>query len=695
MPEQPRPPAPVLIRGARPEEFDRIGALRVAAYRADGFLSEGAQYADTLRILGMDGTGEILAALDGGDIIGTVTLVQGGGGNNRLIAGGDTVGGADRPLLLFGSTSQDDSFYTAADGHRVAGQALAFGAAGNNVLDARGTTQGVILYGGAGNDTIYGGAGNDLIAGGGGSNVIHAGQGDNIVFGNAGMNIDLSAPIDLSRAAQADSRSLASLTLVLTPEEAGARVVGGAADGLRAAGGGNTITAGDGNNIIFANYGQIVTVAPVNYLRSRSDFIDPAPANGATVRYLSGDGLVAIENFNLPAGGVNVITVGNGRNVILGGMGDDVIRAEGPNGYNLIAGDGGAAWFNGQGHIETFGSIYPSVGGNDTIYNNGAGVMLGGQGNDTLQSGINGTIMFGDNGRVTFVNGHPSLIEARDIDYGGDDILLAGTAGNFMIGGPGDDQFLGNLAKDVMVGDYAAIYLDPQTDHIITEVRFGLGGNHPDLITEVMEDIYLWPAALDRTTRAVFHLDLSHDRETQVSMGTEMAIDLLNGGSTNLIWFARSGDEVSLKPDAVTGESGGQDAAPQSVRQGEPETDQAPQQDAAPNPVQSRESVLHEEPATSLLEPAAPEELAAPRKPAMPAAAQADSPANPDSSRASLAAGVGLLGLAGALGSARPVVFNSQNSQWESKARRKNGLRVTRKEAAPQQREVITEEVFL
>ena len=67
--------AAVHIRAARAEEFDRIGQLRVAAYQADGFLSETSAYADTLRVLGMDGTGEILAAVDGEHLLGTVMLV--------------------------------------------------------------------------------------------------------------------------------------------------------------------------------------------------------------------------------------------------------------------------------------------------------------------------------------------------------------------------------------------------------------------------------------------------------------------------------------------------------------------------------------------------------------------------------------------------------------------------------------------
>ena len=62
------------VRDARPEEFASIGDLRVAAYRADGFLSAASAYEDTLRALGTDGAGEILAAVDGERILGTVML---------------------------------------------------------------------------------------------------------------------------------------------------------------------------------------------------------------------------------------------------------------------------------------------------------------------------------------------------------------------------------------------------------------------------------------------------------------------------------------------------------------------------------------------------------------------------------------------------------------------------------------------
>jgi ribosomal protein S18 acetylase RimI-like enzyme len=62
----------VIVREARPDELALIGDLRVAAYRADELLSE--RYEPALRALGADGNDEVLAAVDRGQIVGTVTL---------------------------------------------------------------------------------------------------------------------------------------------------------------------------------------------------------------------------------------------------------------------------------------------------------------------------------------------------------------------------------------------------------------------------------------------------------------------------------------------------------------------------------------------------------------------------------------------------------------------------------------------
>jgi len=70
----------VIVRDARPDELASIGDLRVAAYRADGFLPADSGYAATLHALGADGRGEVLAAVDGGQIVGTIMLLAWPGG---------------------------------------------------------------------------------------------------------------------------------------------------------------------------------------------------------------------------------------------------------------------------------------------------------------------------------------------------------------------------------------------------------------------------------------------------------------------------------------------------------------------------------------------------------------------------------------------------------------------------------------
>ena len=193
----------------------------------------------------------------------------------------------------------------------------------------------------------------------------------------------------------------------------------------------------------------------------------------------------------MPTAGRNAISVGSGRNVLFGGMGDDSIRAAG--GFNLMAGNAAQALYTAAGRILSFASTFPSQGGNNSLYNNGEGVMIGGVGNDVLESGAGSNVMFGDNGRVTFVNDRFSVAETLDIAYGGDDILLAGTGGNFMLGGRGSDMFRGSFSKDVMVGDFAAIYFDLSGSRVVNLTRFGPGGNSPDLITRSLEALYSWP----------------------------------------------------------------------------------------------------------------------------------------------------------------------------------------------------------
>jgi uncharacterized delta-60 repeat protein len=69
-----------------------------------------------------------------------------------------------------------------------------FGGDGGDTLDARGTSGGAVLSGGAGNDVLYGGTGADVLLGGGGTDTLRGGDGSDILIGGIfGYENDLSA----------------------------------------------------------------------------------------------------------------------------------------------------------------------------------------------------------------------------------------------------------------------------------------------------------------------------------------------------------------------------------------------------------------------------------------------------------------------------------------------------------------------
>jgi len=75
----------VIVRDALPGELAEVGEIRVTAYRDAGFLRPESGYAPVLRELGSDGDGTVLVAVDGGRIVGTVTLQSEG----QVVAGPD------------------------------------------------------------------------------------------------------------------------------------------------------------------------------------------------------------------------------------------------------------------------------------------------------------------------------------------------------------------------------------------------------------------------------------------------------------------------------------------------------------------------------------------------------------------------------------------------------------------------------
>jgi ribosomal protein S18 acetylase RimI-like enzyme len=78
------------IRDAQPAELADVGEIRVAAYRADGFLAPASDYEPTLRRLGADGQGDVLVAERPEDgLIGTVMLQPWRPDGGEIVTGPD------------------------------------------------------------------------------------------------------------------------------------------------------------------------------------------------------------------------------------------------------------------------------------------------------------------------------------------------------------------------------------------------------------------------------------------------------------------------------------------------------------------------------------------------------------------------------------------------------------------------------
>jgi len=225
---------------------------------------------------------------------------------------------------------------------------------------------------------------------------------------------------------------------------------------------------------------------------------------------------------------------------------------------------------------------------------------------------------------------------------------------------------------------------------VVNLTRFGMGGNTPDLITRALEDLYSWNGNFGLWQRPVFEPLLT--RPNAGALFVSSLLDAVNsirleptapdiviarhdGGLSD---YASSGapDEVSMRTDQTVQDGGGQGYASGAKTASKPEP--KPAQEAS-NPAAdlAGQDAAGQDAAT---QDAAPQGAAVSEsdQPADNVAAAENTHASTTAERVAMAAGVGILGLSGALGKSgnATVVFNSKTNTWEPKASRKRGLSV-------------------
>ena len=574
---------------------------------------------DTLTI-----TGTLVPADEGRDANrgparhGTLTTIH-GGGNLALTPGGsaisgDTItvtggGGAGSPLVVYGDTSQDGTWYSgignlsSRSDNLVLGPKLfdqvgsaddlfrwpranPFHQAGNDVIDAsalfnsadaNSSTLGIVVYGGAGNDTLRGTGAGDHLAGGSGDDHIVAHGGLDMVYGDSGFNVD---PI--------------TRTLVVVTADAGigSLAFGAVRDGLVA--GADHIDGGSGDDVLFGDHG----VAQQDVPRGRV-YVDWAPASGRAAVFGYATGNASNSQFSLAASDKLLSTgfiqdlrtaePGNGgADNILGGAGRD--RIFGGNASDVL--DGGTesdAVFGDQGHLSYLGADYfgnvetglaglgtldllesvdtaAAFGAADTITDDASDdILIGGQGGDTIDAGAGQNIVFGDHGRILGVDsganqpvGAPAGTDddypvqvlglVTSIDWGavngaanefgnGNDSISAGIGRDILIGGGGDDLVLafasqgGTAALDasnIVFGDHGLV------DYLASELLQASALN--PLRTDDIDRV--WSIAAATRIGGADRISVGNRHDTVIG-GT--GADAINAGDGHNIVFGDNG----------------------------------------------------------------------------------------------------------------------------------------------------------
>jgi Ca2+-binding RTX toxin-like protein len=163
--------------------------VRVSATDKDGGVSSIAQQYISITAVAMQGGDLVVGGTAGNDNINL--KVASVSGALKVTIGGSVQGTfnpSDR-ILVYAQGGTDTVKLETAKFQGVTRYvkvaALISGGAGNDTLDARGSSANNVLVGGAGNDALYGGLGRDILLGGQGTDTLRGGHGEDVLVGSA------------------------------------------------------------------------------------------------------------------------------------------------------------------------------------------------------------------------------------------------------------------------------------------------------------------------------------------------------------------------------------------------------------------------------------------------------------------------------------------------------------------------------
>ena len=297
-------------------------------------------------------------------------------------------------------------------------------------------------------DLINTSNGSDIVLGGSGGDLIDAGtdQSDDVVVGDNGI---------------ANFTETGKLTDIATTDPAT-----GGDDDITVGDGSDVVLGGVGSDAIDADRltgASLITESGDDIvIGDNGDVLFNADAAGRVV--------TRIRTTDPDQGDRDIINTSNGSDIVFGGSGGDTIDAGLSNHGDIVVGDNGIANFTAAGELADIATTVPATGGDDDItVGDGDDIVLGGVGSDAIDvdratgaliPGDTGDdVVVGDNGRATFFTGDDqqtlTRIETTDPTIGDRDLINTNSGNDVVIGGAGGDLIDAGTTneQDIVIGD--------------------------------------------------------------------------------------------------------------------------------------------------------------------------------------------------------------------------------------------------